>query len=75
MKEPWYRWALRTRLIDYWNFNCFLRPNFTRRYNLICSRTKRDATGLRLRRVRKFPNGLFYGVLPPFKEKAKSCAN
>ena len=73
MDTTWYLWALKTKQIDYWNFNCFLFPNFMRRYKLVCARTKRIAAWLGLRRVRKFRDGFWYGVLSPTKEK-RQCA-
>lgn len=65
----WYEQALKNKQIDYWNFNCFLRKEFTKRYNIMATRTKRTAIGLGLKRIRKAVNGLWYGVLPPIGEK------
>ena len=54
----WYVIALKAKLMDYWNFNCCVRKDFTERYNLFATRTKMVAIGLGLKRIRKFANGL-----------------
>lgn len=61
----WYEQALKVKQIDYWNFNCCVKKGFTQRYNIFATRTKKVAYGLGLKRIRKFTNGLWYGVLPP----------